>query len=76
VQQTPIHNSDGETTYRLRGDKQVGHHHLICRRCGRAKEVAGPAIERWTTEVAAGHGYIDVDRTVEVFGVCPSCAKD
>jgi Fur family ferric uptake transcriptional regulator len=71
-----IHNPDGETTYRLCGDTQLGHHHhLVCRRCGRAEEVEGPAIERWAVEVAAEHGYVDVDHTVEVFGICGSCAK-
>jgi Fur family transcriptional regulator, ferric uptake regulator len=72
-----IHNADGETTYRFCGDVEAGHHHhhLVCRNCGRAEEVEGRAIERWTDEVAKKHGYVDVDHTVEVFGTCRRCAR-
>lgn len=70
-----IHSSDGETSYRFCGEVPAGHHHhLVCRVCGRAEEVEGRAVERWATEVAARHGYTEVDHTVEVFGVCRSCA--
>lgn len=71
-----IHAPDGETTYRLCGTAPDSHHHhVVCRVCGRAQEVEGRAIERWADEVAAQHGYSDVDHTIEIFGVCPSCAK-
>jgi Fur family ferric uptake transcriptional regulator len=71
-----IYNPDGETTYRFCGDNAVGHHHhLVCRQCGRAEEVEGRAVERWATEIASKHGYVDVDHTVEVFGICRSCAR-
>jgi Fur family ferric uptake transcriptional regulator len=70
-----IHAPDGETTYRLCGTvPQSHHHHVVCRECGRAQEVEGRAIERWAEEVAAKHGYSDVDHTIEIFGRCPSCA--
>lgn len=70
-----IHNPDGETTYRFCGDTTSGHHHhLVCRSCGRAEEVAGRAVERWADEIAAKHGYTDVDHTIEVFGICRDCA--
>ena len=69
-----IHTSDGETTYRFCGDKGSHHHHLVCRGCGRAEEVAGRAVERWAEEIAAEHGYVDVDHTIEVFGICRDCA--
>ena len=71
-----IHSRDGETTYRFCGELPNGHHHhLVCRVCGRAEEVEGRAIERWTTEVAARHGYTEIDHTIEVFGVCGTCAQ-
>jgi Fur family transcriptional regulator, ferric uptake regulator len=72
-----IYNPDGETTYRFCGsptDKRH-HHHLVCRRCGRAEEVEGRAVERWAADVAAKHGYVDVDHTIEVFGLCRECAR-
>lgn len=50
------------------------HHHLICRSCGRTVEVAGPTVEKWADRVAAEHGFVQVDHTVEIFGRCPDCA--
>jgi Fur family ferric uptake transcriptional regulator len=50
------------------------HHHLVCRQCGRAVEVAGPAVEQWADQVAAQHGFTDVGHTLEIFGTCATCA--
>jgi Fur family ferric uptake transcriptional regulator len=70
-----IHTPDGEATYRYCGDSGDGHHHhLVCRRCGRTQEVEGRVVERWAGEIAERHGYVDVDHTVELFGVCAACA--
>lgn len=51
------------------------HHHLVCRRCARTVEVAGPAVESWTRRVADQHGFTDVGHTLEVFGTCRACAE-
>lgn len=64
---------DGEALYRR--CSSVHHHHLVCRRCGRTVEVAGPAVERWAGLVADEHGFTEVSHTVEVFGVCGPCAR-
>jgi Fur family ferric uptake transcriptional regulator len=70
-----IHNADGEATYRYCGDTgEHHHHHLVCRQCGRTEEIEGRAVERWAGEVAAQHGYTDVDHTVELFGRCAQCS--
>lgn len=61
--------------YLYRRCSQGHHHHLVCRDCGRAVEVAGPAVENWAEGVAARHGYADVSHTLEIFGTCPDCAK-
>ena len=68
-----LRSPDGESVYRRcsRGH----HHHLICRHCGYAVEVEGPAVERWADRVATEHGFAEVSHTVEVFGSCPSCAR-
>lgn len=50
------------------------HHHLVCRSCGQAVEVEGPAVERWADRIAAEHGFVDIAHTVEIFGICPECA--
>ncbi len=50
------------------------HHHLVCRSCGRAVEVEGPAVERWADRIAAEHRFVDIAHTLEIFGICPQCA--
>jgi Fur family ferric uptake transcriptional regulator len=62
----------GEHLYRR--CSQGHHHHLVCRSCGRAVEVEGPAVETWAEKVAALHGFADVSHTMEIFGSCPDCA--
>ena len=68
---------DGESQYRLcrpvdPADPAAGHHHhLVCRKCGRAVEVEGPEVEEWAGRVAAAAGYTQVTHTLEVFGLCP-----
>jgi Fur family ferric uptake transcriptional regulator len=63
---------DGETVYRQCSD--VHHHHLVCRQCGRTVEVTGPAVESWANVVAAEHGVSQVSHTLELVGLCSSCA--
>lgn len=70
-----LRREDGETLYR-RCATDSHHHHLVCRRCGRTVEIAGPEIEVWTTQVAAAEGFVDVTHTVEISGVCGECAAD
>uniref|UniRef100_UPI00356952AB Fur family transcriptional regulator n=1 Tax=Nocardioides sp. TaxID=35761 RepID=UPI00356952AB len=61
----------GEAVYRECGSTH--HHHLVCRSCGTAVEVRGPAVETWADDMAAQHGYADVSHTLELFGICASC---
>ena len=70
-----IVSSDGTTSYRFCRAPGTHHHHLVCRRCGRAEEVEGPAIERWASAVADEFGYTDVSHTIEIFGLCSPCAR-
>jgi Fur family ferric uptake transcriptional regulator len=66
-----IRNDTGEATYRRCSSQH--HHHLICRSCGRAVEVSGPAVEEWADRVAAENGFRDVSHSLELFGTCNSC---
>ena len=70
-----LRTAEGEAVYR-RCHSDDHHHHLVCRHCGKAVEVEGPAVERWAESVAAEHGFKDVGHTVEIFGTCGDCAKD
>ena len=64
-----LRTEDGEAVYRRCSDTH--HHHLVCRECGATVEIEGPAVESWTTAMAAEHGYADVSHTLEIFGTCP-----
>lgn len=64
----------GEHLYR-RCSKSGHHHHLVCRSCGAAVEVEGPAVEAWAERVATQHGYVEVSHTLEILGTCPTCAR-
>jgi Fur family ferric uptake transcriptional regulator len=68
-----LRTDSGEAVYRRCGIEDH-HHHLVCRSCGAAVEIARPAVESWATQVAREHGYVDVTHTVEIFGLCPRCA--
>ena len=67
-----LRREDGEAIYRR--CSETHHHHLVCRSCGATVEVEGPAVERWTTSMAAEHGFTAVSHTLEIFGTCAACA--
>lgn len=69
-----LQREDGESLYRR--CSRLHHHHLVCRRCGRTVEVAGPAVEQWAGLVAAEHGFTDVSHSLELFGLCAQCSSD
>jgi Fur family transcriptional regulator, ferric uptake regulator len=69
-----LRSDDGEARYRRCSGTH--HHHLVCRSCGRAVEVAGPAVERWAGAIADEHGFAEVSHTLEIFGFCPKCRPD
>lgn len=68
-----LRTDSGEAVYR-RCAADEHHHHLVCRSCGAAVEIARPAVEAWAEQVAREHGYVQVTHTVELFGLCPRCA--
>ena len=68
-----IRDDSGEILYR-RCETSAHHHHLTCRNCGTSVEVEGRAVEQWAERVARDAGFTDVGHTVELFGLCPSCA--
>jgi Fur family transcriptional regulator, ferric uptake regulator len=67
-----LRREDGEAIYRR--CSETHHHHLVCRSCGATVEVEGPTVERWTTAMAADHGFTDVSHTLEIFGTCAECS--
>jgi Fur family transcriptional regulator, ferric uptake regulator len=68
-----LRTASGESVYR-RCASTDHHHHLVCRRCGAAVEIEGPAVETWAQAVADRHGFTDLSHTVEIFGLCRECS--
>lgn len=66
-----LRTDEGEAVYRKCSTGH--HHHLVCRECGRTVEIQGPTVERWADTVGTEHGFTEVEHTLEVFGVCPTC---
>ncbi|WP_171161729.1 Fur family transcriptional regulator [Streptomyces sp. I05A-00742] len=69
-----LRTSEGEAVYRRCSSGH--HHHLVCRLCGKAVEVEGPAVETWADSIAREHGFVDIAHTVEIFGTCGDCARN
>mgnify|MGYP006287408037 CR=1 FL=1 len=67
-----IAREDGETAYRRCSGSH--HHHLVCRACGFAVEIEGPTVETWADSVASSHGFTQINHTLELFGLCPTCS--
>ena len=63
---------DGETIYRL-CESQEHHHHIVCRSCGLAVEVASEEIEKWAEKTSISHGFRDVAHVLELYGLCANC---
>ena len=68
-----LRTASGEAVYR-RCATAEHHHHLVCRRCGAAEEIEGPAVESWAQGIAEAHGYTELSHTVEIFGLCRECS--
>jgi Fur family transcriptional regulator, ferric uptake regulator len=67
-----LQTAEGELVYR-RCHSDAHHHHVVCRRCGRGREVELPDLERWAESTAADLGFTEVTHTVEIFGICADC---
>ncbi|OIV37663.1 transcriptional repressor [Mangrovactinospora gilvigrisea] len=67
-----LRTDEGESVYRRCSSGH--HHHLVCRHCGTAVEVEGPAVETWAEATARKHGFVNVAHTLEIFGTCADCA--
>lgn len=64
-------SAEGETKYR--NCTTDHHHHLICRKCGRAVEFELAGFEAAADQLARSHGFKDVSHSIELFGICSNC---
>lgn len=67
-----LRTADGEASYRQCSTGH--HHHLVCRECGTAVEIAAEQVEAWAEAVAQQHGFSQVDHSLELFGLCSRCS--
>ena len=51
----------------------VHHHHVVCSRCGRSRDVDDAGLRSVVRDVARRTGYLIEDHRLELFGVCPDC---
>jgi Fur family ferric uptake transcriptional regulator len=65
---------DGAKTYE-HAFGHAHHDHLVCSECGAVVEFTDSAVERAQEAVYRRHGFVPVSHTMELVGVCPSCAR-
>lgn len=69
-----VQDHEGQALYR-KCQAEEHHHHLLCRRCGRAEDIEADAVERWASAIGASFGYSDIEHTIELTGICANCAR-
>lgn len=67
-----LQSPEGESLYRA-CTSRGHHHHLICRSCGLAVEIAATDVEEWARRTAAEHGFTQAEHVVDIFGLCADC---
>lgn len=67
--------NEGEITYR-QCRRTAHHHHLVCRSCGLTVELQGDVVEKWARDLAESNGFVQVEHTLEFFGLCEKCAAE
>lgn len=66
----------GGSTTRFEVSEHDEHHdHLICSGCKRIVEFENDAIEALQEKVAKRHGFTLQSHKLELYGLCPKCAK-
>jgi Fur family ferric uptake transcriptional regulator len=68
-----IRDPGGGQLYRLRTGPWHSHY-LFCRRCGHSIPVQSEFVEHWARTAGETHGFVDVEHTIELVGVCAECA--
>lgn len=51
------------------------HHHVVCRICGRSDEVIDSDLQALVDEIGRRSGYRIESHRLELYGLCPGCAK-
>ena len=62
----------------LRYEHKYGHRHhdhIICLRCGKFEEIYSPKLEKLQDELVKKYDYVQEKHKLDIFGLCPRCAK-
>jgi Fur family transcriptional regulator, ferric uptake regulator len=67
--------------YELAEELTGHHHHLVCVRCGRVRDVDVPAdvesaLDRSLDRLARRAGFASVSHRLDLMGVCADCARE
>jgi Fur family transcriptional regulator, ferric uptake regulator len=67
-----IRDPGGAQLYRLRSGPHHSHY-LFCRTCGYSVPVESDFVEHWAVNAGESHGFVNVEHTIELVGVCAEC---
>ena len=65
---------DGTLLYQLRDSRH--RHYLICTRCGSSVPIPGCPLEGLERSLGAETGFSITGHNLELYGLCPRCARD
>ncbi len=68
----PAYMENGHLGYQIAGHE---HHHLICRHCGKEREVEHTLIKSMYQKLESASGYQLTNGHVTFFGLCAECKK-
>jgi Fur family ferric uptake transcriptional regulator len=51
----------------------IHHHHVVCSRCGRSRDIDDAGLRRVVRDIARRTGFRIDDHRLELFGLCPDC---
>jgi Fur family ferric uptake transcriptional regulator len=69
-----IRDPSGGQLYRMRPGPHHSHY-LFCRTCGYSVPLESEFVEHWAADAGQNHGFVNVEHTVELIGVCSECAE-
>ncbi|HEX6844635.1 MAG TPA: Fur family transcriptional regulator [Actinomycetota bacterium] len=74
-----IHTDEEYGRYELAEELTGHHHHLVCARCGRVRDVDVPedvetALDRSLDRLARRAGFATVSHRLDLIGLCADCA--
>lgn len=68
-----IRGPEGGQLYRMRSGPHHSHY-LFCRVCGYSVAVTSENVERWALSAGQTHGFVNVEHTIQLVGVCSECS--